>query len=321
MKLKTQNKYWNDKRLANSIHCFVVFVIVAFGLTQTCCLNAAQAVPKQKGSDEEKPKPLSPEEISQIWKKIRISTPPSSVKSPVGSVGYWIYLKKVSFSELNKIIVSSNPRKGLEYYVNQFGKYGAQTDMRWLLAARSHLLPANRRIQPDQDKKIRRMQLIFTELQVRQFLKEPQLLARYYHSVIWFNNMFADINFPVFLGNVYRNMKESTKDDNYWWYAQNFVLMAHATGRDDLLKDVKPEDLKPRFQQWFEWFRKNGMYLRASPNSIYWVLDKGEKSRKEGYVPFVLKQTLPPLKVHPEYPFPDWKGPKPTMPQNYRSME
>ncbi|WP_145310414.1 hypothetical protein [Gimesia fumaroli] len=267
---------------------------------------------------------MSKDEIHQVWDTIKTTEFPDTKQVPAGSEGYWIEVMSVGFDELRRVVESSNPREGLKYFVDQFGKEGAQTDMRWLVAARSQLLPANRRVKPanaDGQPILRRAQIIFAELQVRQFLKEPKLLARYYQSVVWFENMFDDLFFPILLGNLYRNMKEDSSDDNYWWYAQNFLLLAHATGRDDLLKDVKPEKLKPRFQQWFKWFRFNGMYLRPAPNSWYWEIDKGEKTRQEGYIPFVLHQELPPLKVRPKYPFPDWKGPKPTTPANYRSME
>lgn len=196
--------------------------------------------------------------------------------------------------------------------------------MRWLIAARSRLLPADPHLNPNSKEntpELHNAQKYFAEFQVRQFLKKPKLLERYYRSMVWYNDMFNDLTFPVRLGKLYRNLEEGSQDENYWWYAQNFVLLAHATGRDDLLKDVKPDNLKPRFQEWYQWLRENGPYLRASPDSFYWVLDEGEKSRKEGYIPFLVKQRFPPLKIRPKYPFLDWKGPKPATAEEFKQYE
>lgn len=315
-------KYNTKKRFVNFIYFFLGLIIVVF--VQNYNLSAAQTDSKKEEVNKKK-KSLSLEEISKIWTKIRTAAPPKNAKIEKGSADAWVDIIHVGHRELKKIVMSSNPRQGLEYFVNQFGKDGPQADMRWLISARSMMLTANRTGRPYYDKKdfqLRRAQLIFAELQVRQFLKSPKLLDHYYHSVIWFNHMFADTFFPAYLGNVVRNMQEDTNNnDEYWWYAQNFVLMVHATGRDDLLKNANPEDLKPQFKEWFEWFKKNGMYLRPSSNSISWDIDKGEKRRKEGYVPFLLKHQLPPLKLQPKYPFSNWKGLKPATPQEYRTME
>lgn len=310
---------------AVAIQYLVGIAVVACMLIQACYLKAAPEVADKKNAKDGNPKRLSPAIIAEIWTKIKSAEAPQSPNIKEGSPEAWLNVIKVGFAEMQKIIKSSNPREGLEYYVHQFGKQGAQADMRWLLALRTWGLAPDRSLNPHREDKIthnnRRVQLISAELQVRLFLKDPKLLARYYHSVIWYGYMFNDLFYPVRLGQVYRNMKADSPDDNYWWYAQNFVLMAHATGRDDLLKGAKPEDLKPRFQQWYHWFMQNGMYLRASPDTFYWSLEeKGKKIRKV-YFPFVSKQELPPLKVLPIYPFPDWKGPKPTTPQNYWSME
>jgi hypothetical protein len=296
-----------------------VFLMI---LISTVCL--AEDLRQQQSSDKPKPESAARKEAAQIWETIRTAGPKDPKKYKDGQLEYWVEIYDVGFRELKKIIKSPNPREALEYYVNQFGKHGPQADMRWLMPVRSWNLAADwSPAGPYRDKKyrdFRRIQILFAELQVRQFLKSPDLLDRYYQSIVWYGGFFKELNFPVYLGGVYRHMQKD-EDDEYWWFAQNFLLMAHATGRDDLLKNVKPENLKPRCTKWFEWLKNNGMYLRPSAKAPYWVLDEGERSRQEGYVPFVLQQELPPLKVRPKYPFPDWKGPSPATPRDFKAIE
>jgi hypothetical protein len=109
-------------------------------------------------------------------------------------------------------------------------------------------------------------------------------------------------------------------DAEYWWYARNFVVYAHATGRDDLLHDVKPEKLHARYIKWIHWIASNGPYLRASQSESRWYLDEGEKKRQEEYMPFVSRSRLPELIKQPRNPFPDWTGPPPLRPKDLRQL-
>lgn len=306
----------------------ILLVTVLFLLTETCNLRAE---PTTSQPAESKSQPLSKEDIQALWKTlstIKVSEyekekyPDKKTKIQDGSVEYWGLIMALGFSEMQKIVMSSNPREGLTYFVDQFGKNDAQTDMRWLLAARTWNLTPDKYLRPNHEQQKRKTQLLFSELMVRKFLKSPAALKRYYQAVTWFNNLFEPLFFPVCQGTIDRAfLKEKQPDDDYWWHAFQFVMMAHATGRDDLLQNVKAEELRPRFRRWYTWFQKEGMYLRPSSQSWYWEMDQGEKSRQEGYLWFLLKQHLPPLTVRPETPFPDWNGPKPTTPANYRSME
>jgi len=286
-----------------------------------CSITLAQT--KDGRTQVQKSRELSIEELKQIWSSIKNSKINKQFKD--GSIDSWGDVARIIFDELQKIQSCSNQREAFQFYINQFGKHGAQADFRWLFALRSQGLTADRSVAPPsrEKKKVerRRSELLVAELQVRMFLKSPELLARYYHSVAWFNFMFGEYSFPFHLHKCYQCLHEGERSDEYWWFAQNFLIMLHATGRDDLLKGAKPEDLKPQFKKWSDWLIENGMYLRPSKKTHYWVLDEGEKARKEGYVPFVLNQKLPPLVVRPKYPFPDWKGPSPAKPQDYFEME
>ncbi len=293
---------------------------VLTNLQQNASLAKQQTVEKKDDSA----KSLSTEEIHLVWHNIKTVGFPGIRRLPAGSEGYWLEVTKVGFDELKKIIYSSNPRQGLKYYVDQFGKDDAHSDMRWLLAVRTWNLNPDKSLHPHREEKTlqeRKVQLIFAELMVRKFLKSPAALRRYYQAVIWFDNLFKPINYSVYHGTIYRQFQKENPDDDYWWHAFQFVLMVHATGRDDLLKDVKPEELKPRFQEWYNWFYQNGLFLRADPETWYWKRNQDKKTDLKLNLKFFNDQNLPPLKVRPPYPFPDWKGPEPTTPANYISME
>lgn len=265
---------------------------------------------------------LTPKELDQIWTNIKNVDTPLSKKVKDGSPESWYLEFKVGHKELKKIIDSSNQREGIEFFVNQFGREGAQADMRWLIAARTMMLPADRNLKPTtQDKNLRHVQNTFAEFQVRQFLKHPKLLDRYYHSVVWFNHMFNKMFFSTYLGNVRKKLQSDEFQNDYWWYAQNFLLLVHATNRDDLLENAKPEELKPVFEQWYQWLKLNGIFLTASPDGIYWTRNEADNSKNKIYLPFLKDQTLPPLKKYPKYPFPNWMGKKPTTPKIYRALE
>ncbi|VAX39247.1 hypothetical protein MNBD_PLANCTO02-909, partial [hydrothermal vent metagenome] len=225
----------------------------------------------------------------------------------------------------------------IKFYVDQFGKHGSQADMKWLYIARTFNLASTAKIPEQKDQPLDyRIYCLFAKHQVLQFTKDPALLKRFYEGTIWYkpyDGFFGkDRHDKVFghgaLGLTVRVIHERMKDikkESYWGCARNFMLLAYATGREDLLKNIKPEKLYPQYVKWEKWMLKerNGAYLRASSKEPRWVLDKGEKKRQEMYFPFLENEQmeLPPLKIKPKYPFPDWKGPKPGTPAEHRETE
>ncbi len=161
-------------------------VVLPMILISTVCL--AEDLRQQQGSDKPKPESAARKEAAQIRETIRTAIPKDPKKYKDGQFEYWTKIYVVGFRELKKIIKSPNPREALEYYVNQFGKHGPQADMRWLMSVRAWNLAADwSPAGPHRDKKyrdLRRIQILFAELQVRQFLKSPDLLDRYYQSVV-----------------------------------------------------------------------------------------------------------------------------------------
>jgi len=315
--------------------------ILRLGLLSCCTallllLSAGETRTVLAEEQKTEPRPLSQKDLAAIWDAIKLTKaadikqaqfPDVDFKIETGSDNYWGLFTALGFDELKKISQSSNPREGFQYFVDQFGTTDALTDMRWLQAARALHLNAERSYHPLREpenknqQRQRRDQLIFAELMVRKFLKSPEALKRYYQAVIWFDRMFNPLFFPVYHGRLSHQLKKESPEDDYWWHAFQFVLMAHATGRDDLLKDVKPEDLKPRFQKWYSWFKQNGLVLRADSETWYWKKNTDENNKLYLNLKFLDDQSLPPLKVRPPYPFPNWKGPEPAAPELYRVVE
>ena len=97
--------------------------------------------------------------------------------------------------------------------------------------------------------------------------------------------------------------------------------MVLATGRDDLMKDAKAEQLQPQYKTWMAWLKEDGPYLRPSNKTFVWVVDKGEKGRQEGFLPFMERYELPVLKVRPAFPFPEWQGPPTGSPEEHYDSE
>lgn len=118
MSLIFKNKSHDHQRLMVSTFYSIAFGFFVFVVSQIYHVNAATAAPSQK---KEKLKSLSPEELSQIWMKIKTTALVGPPKAKEGTIDSWSNVLAVGFEELKKVVMSSNSRQGCEYYVNQFG--------------------------------------------------------------------------------------------------------------------------------------------------------------------------------------------------------
>jgi hypothetical protein len=132
-------------------------------------------------------------------------------------------------------------------------------------------------------------------------LDNPKLLARYYDVLAWERVWFEFFNLENIIKSTHDHLREAPAEE-YWWDALNFIILAHATGRDDLLKDAKPEKLRARFETWYTWFEENRLYLRSVENGWLWTLDENAKARSER--PPI---AFPDWDALPDDPFDDWK--------------
>lgn len=211
----------------------------------------------------------------------------------------------------------------LTWYVGQFGKHGADADIRWMLAdpdafiATAHAIPSGLPSKERQDSYrlalgVLHVDGLAAEALVKRFLKEPAIVPRYYRAVVWFGQLLDDkARYGYAIGKLTQHFQDS-QGPPFWLFARQFILLAHATGRDDLWLGKKPEDLKPAFVEWRTWFLGStgkssapaldaaAAYMQLSPDKLCWQrrpglipaslaglprLDKPDRPLPEGTVP------------------------------------
>jgi hypothetical protein len=209
---------------------------------------------------------------------------------------------------------TAHRRKNIEYFVDQFGKHGPQADIRWLMSDLHATIPGCDYGWDKANDDRRERVFIFNEYIVRRALADPKFLDRYYRAVFWSESLFgsADRNDKHFQGRQVELAVNALRDrfpqssEYYWCYARNFVLLAHAFGRDDLLSDTQADDLASRFDELHRWFVKNEAALTADPDYPRWVRAVAAKPGNSANV-----DTNFPSQPVPNRPFADWTGPVP----------
>jgi hypothetical protein len=262
-------------------------------------------------------------EVDAMWGQLKEFDRDSQASADDdGALAYWIGVTQKCFKlTMQSLDGSKDERRFIEIFVSKFGSGGAQSDIRWILSCQDWTLDVSA-VWPvhgektESDRKARNRQLLVAEFHTRRLLSDPKMLGRYYEAVVWYDWMFSAQWFPTYL---HRTKTGLEREAEYWWHARNFILLAHATGRDDLLRNAKPDDLKPRYEEWREWFDREGGFLRASMDSYTWKIDDHARSEGRKYESFEDNQELPAL-TRPNMPFPDWKGPPPLPPSTMRKL-
>lgn len=261
------------------------------------------------------------------WAAMRSFTLAKSEReSPNGdSTLDWILIARQCRREFGQLAVpeeadrplSARERTDLEarlaFYVRQFGEGGAEADMRWLLAPglsqldRFYKRPENfPGAWPNVDEPL------CHQLVLRMYEK-PELIGRYWRAYLYGGaiswegdqstkfQLLAGLTIDGFRMEVKRRASNdaSASVSQYWWNAFNFVLIAHATGRDRLVLDSKPDDLIPAFDTWLDWLRESAHKLEPDNDRHVWKLAQSAREPEEGVL------ALPPL-ARPKTPFPDW---------------
>jgi hypothetical protein len=204
----------------------------------------------------------------------------------------------------------ANPARDAAEFVGLFGRPGTAFDLAWALADPDVFLVSFSNLSPRAAgrtacaKHWRALQLAAAEAQVRRFLREPDALRRYSDLVL-----FLEVAFPLddhdgfvdaLVASVERGLKDGDPSE-FYWYARTIVFLCHLTGRDDLLKDVAPEEVGKAFDAWRRWLAGGGRArLRVDAARCRWVHDPAHDNRG----------TLADLSP-PKVPFPDWTGAAP----------
>jgi len=251
------------------------------------------------------------ERAQRIWNEIQSAEGTADPnQSEYRLKEYWAEVTQQCFATFDEVYSDPDYKEIVEFYCAQFGRHGAQADMRWLLAdARLTMpfgIPAAPAFERPSGSRVSELQQKTCELLVRRFFEDPELLRRYYVAILWSGELIRDRPnqphmFQIVVREVMRGLHERLREE-YWGHARNFLLVLHGTGRDDLLRTGNPEDLKRQAVEFRDWFEKNRPYLRPDPAYPRWVLDEEAKENEDG------RDELPRLIVFPTRPFPDWKG-------------
>ncbi|MEX0704702.1 MAG: hypothetical protein WD069_21570 [Planctomycetales bacterium] len=226
-------------------------------------------------------------------------------------VRWWELLRNTE-NALDKLFEGRATRSNVEYYWSQFGKHGGVTDYVLVAAAPGMMHPGDGSLfngrWPEEAEKLfpktgYRLNIVGSEVQTRSFLADRDKLMRYHRLILWSHLVYdrPELHGVRVKGRAMRTEElfaDKDNQDKYWGAARNFVLLAYATGREDLLDDVKAEDLRPRFAQWYKWVREKSPWLAANPKTLQWKV--GNELRRG-----ILEWDVPPMPL-PLRPCDDW---------------
>ncbi|QDU55250.1 hypothetical protein [Aeoliella mucimassa] len=229
---------------------------------------------------------------------------------------YWMDLTM----ELNKFfwdlysedIAEGNGGKRVRELVHGFGEHGFEVDIRLYLMAPDVFYPTDWDVDtlfPNTPKDniakgyYKELLRIVSETQVRDFLKEPKKLDRYFDSLVHSRALFHGRDLLVLNKKVKELQREFTgQSSSYACHARDFIILVHATGQDELLKGMQPMEVHKKFPQWLEWYEEHKTRLVGHPSKPIWIYAKD--------IPPDFPPELFPFEVlqltDPRYPFPDW---------------
>lgn len=203
--------------------------------------------------------------------------------------------------------------------IHQFGKHGPMADMKLCIADASIMLaqdspPPSMLFSafqgiPELEKvaaKYTEIQNLVSKIQVEMFLQNPSVFERYYNMIIW-SHQFLRNRSGMWGSFMYKlNRLDESWDPlderEYWWYAREFMLLVHATGRDDLLRRADATELYSCYEEWREWVGTNVWketgWTRFFPHASkpIWI----ERDSLLAYGRALLNE--------PSLPFPDWES-------------
>ncbi|MBN1422329.1 MAG: hypothetical protein JXP34_26375 [Planctomycetes bacterium] len=201
------------------------------------------------------------------------------------------------------------------YLVEQFGRHGPEVDLKLFLCGPQVIGPTIQ-FRPAAEfekiagmcprlKKMKGLQILACEKEVPLFVENEAVLDRFYDAAMWSRYYFPKTTgiageIGTRIGHLGKHLLPGS--ETYWWYARDFVLLVHATGRDDLLVDAKPDDLRPQFEKWRSWMvdvYDGGFHIEFDADEPRWVVRRAHEG--EGDTEF------PPLR-RPGAPFPEWTG-------------
>lgn len=240
-------------------------------------------------------------------------------------LNYWEEVLARAHFKLWECLAATEEAKradAIEGLVLKFGVDGADGDMRLLgsdfTLTVPHIgkpnglpLPKGARLLRNPEQEYDEICSLFWKYQTERFLERPDLRARYYHFVLWLDSAVGPYRGVEKLAQATDEGFRNDACRHYWFYARNFLVLATATNREDLLEDTEPDDLKERFKQWYKWYQ-----ARHDSDVMSLVFD--EKSNRWKTVwGWSGRDYTPPDDLRP---FEDWDCPIPPPPAHVRLL-
>ena len=210
-----------------------------------------------------------------------------------------------AFSEMYSAAGSNKEQQSarIRSYVEHFGVDGPQADFRWMLAAPNCLLDSGGKRPHYPARAVALSQIC--ECEVRAFLRDRKKFHRYYNALLWSQMFLIGKDRQGDHLGILMDKPAAGDDvqDVDWWFARRCMLFFHATGRDDLLDHVPAEKITRQYKEWYDWVRKNRVYMRPDPTDPIWRLDDAAK-KAAVYFPDFKTVFLPPPLGFPRGHFP-----------------
>jgi hypothetical protein len=251
--------------------CFAILLSLVAGWLSSCNGSPPSPAPSSHRT-------ANIDEISVYWDEIKRALPPRPLSPQDQAQSAWVVQAiRIENPLFWKMCDKPDPAGRLDLYVSRLGSDAPRADLAWLLADPAGLIPFRHVVelggegqgtaaQQELRAGLLQIQRLLCEAEVNRCLAGRAFLERYYRAVLW-SGMFlrdnrlaaqhgahdtqlGDLVFAV--GQLRKGLPPLT-DKDFWCYARHFVLLAHATGRDDLLTNASATDLRTRCQQWYEW--------------------------------------------------------------------
>lgn len=204
---------------------------------------------------------------------------------------------QLAFVELCKIAPAD---ESLAFFVDQFGKHGAEADIRWMIADPALTVPGIFGFGPFSQSP--ETSELICEAIVRRASRDPKFVTRYWRLVVWTRRFLRSESLEESSygqGLLLANAGLDDGEEGCWHWARTFVLLAHAVGRDDLYRDPDLDKLSSAARQLRSWVKENKAKLRSDDATLRCTLDP--------QLPAIDPQIGCTIKV-PERPFKDWIG-------------
>ena len=223
--------------------------------------------------------------------------------------------------KLNQVFRERCERDSFEHalpsLLREFGQHGDLEDLKICLAfpevffvqsygapAIQGRFPVNTPIGVLRRRRMRELQLLACKVQVEMFLKDPDLFERYYRLLVWSEQFFGRPRYHG-LSKVSSLDKHFRKDgEDYWWYARDFLILAHATDADKFVKRDAPTELAAQYARWRKWVNDNVTKLVPHETKPIWQV---KPIWHRGRIERLVGGELKPLH-QPTEPFDGWNA-------------